>query len=81
MKILVKAIITVVVLAGLTMLLNSLEPVVSGQLAVNQLNDTWTSNSNLTLYNDIKSYSWIGYIIIPLLVFFTDIKKLLTNSK
>lgn len=80
-KFLVKAFFTILLMVALTVFGNAYEPVISGQVAVQQLNDSYDSSANMTIYQSFKNWSWVGYILIPVLIFFKDIKKLFGGRK
>jgi hypothetical protein len=80
-KQIIKSVLTIALLVVLNLVLGAYEPVISSQFAVQQLNDSYDSNANLTIYQNLKNWSWLAYILIPVIVFFKDIKKLFVNTK
>ena len=58
-----------------------LSPIIGAEVAVNQLQDSYSSSTNMTLYQTIKDYIWLVYILIPVLVFIGPIKKAIKGGK
>lgn len=58
-----------------------LSPIIGAEVAVNQLQDSYSSSTNMTLYQTIKDYIWLVYILIPALVFIGPIKKAIKGGK
>lgn len=75
-KLVLKGAFTLALITLLSTVLNAFEPAISGQVAVQQLNDSIESNATMTLYNNLKQNAWVGYVAIPFIVFFKDIKSL-----
>lgn len=79
-RIVAKSIILIVLIAITETIMSSLQPVILGNIAVTQLEDAYTSNSGLKVYQSISQYSFIGYILIGIAMFYTDIKKFSKKS-
>lgn len=58
-----------------------LSPIIGAEVAVNQLQDSYSSSTNMTLYQTIKDYIWLVYILILALVFIGPIKKAIKGGK
>ena len=80
-RILIKLLLTTVVTVLIAIGLNAYEPVISGNVAVNQLSDTYNSNADMTIYQTLKNFAWLLYLVIYALVFGKDIKKAFNKSK
>jgi hypothetical protein len=80
MKTSTKTILTVTLLIATTLIFNAFEPSIAGQVAVQQLNDSYASTAGMTTYQSVKNWFWITYIVVPVLVFFSDIKKLFKKN-
>lgn len=72
-----KGIVSIVLIVLTSVVFNAFEPTISGQVAVGQLQDTVSSSASMDLYRNFRDYFWITYLVIPFLVFFTDIIKLI----
>jgi hypothetical protein len=75
-----KIVFTISLLTIINIIISAFEPVVSSGLAIQQLSDTYESNATLTIYEELKKYLWVVYLVIVLLVFKNDWKKLFTKS-
>lgn len=57
------------------------EPIVKNNLAMEQMNNTVTSNSWIQAYNLISDNSWWLFVIFVLLVFSNEIEQVIYNLK
>lgn len=58
-----------------------LSPIISANIAVEQLKDSYTSSTNMTIYGIVKDYIWIVYVLVPIIVFKNDILKIFKGGK
>lgn len=81
MRLGIKAIITVMLIVVLNMIISAFEPTISSQIAVGQLSDSYDSNASMTIYHQLKQYSWVVDLLIVGLVFNKDIRKTINSTK
>lgn len=68
-----KMLITVIVLIVFTAIMNYFNPAISSQLGVGQLEDSYTAKASLDMWNDFRNYYFLIYILVPVIIFFSDI--------
>lgn len=79
-RLIIKALITAIILSILNVIISAFEPVVSSNLAVQQLNDSYESNAMLTIYENLKPYVWICEVVIVALVLQKDIRNVFNKK-
>lgn len=81
MKLLIKLLITIALLIVLNIIFSAFEPTISSQVAVGQLSDSYDSNASMTIYQQLKQFTWVVYLLIVGLVFSKDIRKVINLNK
>jgi hypothetical protein len=76
----IKIILTAIIFIIVGIILK-LEPVVNTQLAVNQASDTIDSTYAFTAYQGIREYLWLVYVVVPVLMFWKEIRKMFKDEK
>lgn len=79
-QLVIKIILAVAVFVVLMSVANYFHPVMGAKFAVNQLNDTYTSNAGVKFWQGFKN-NWIyGYIIFLALLFLSNFKDVFTKG-
>ena len=81
MKIIIKFAVSAVLYLVLSTIMTYYQTVIGSNIAVGQLEDSYSSTANLHMWNDIKDHWIIGYVVLVILIFSGNIKNLLIKNK
>lgn len=75
-KLIIKIAVSLLVFLVVSYTMKYYQPAVGGSIAVNQLEDSYSSSASVKIWQDFKN-NWIFcYGVLVIALFFTDIRKL-----
>lgn len=75
-KIVIKIIISVVLFVAISSIMKYYQPAIGGSIAVSQLEDSYSSSAGVKMWQDFKDNWIIGYGLIVIVLFSTDLVRL-----
>lgn len=78
-KVILKIVVLAIVFGLFNMIGLYISPLFENSLAMNQMSVSTESNLLLQVYDYISNYSWLGYIVLTVLVFRKEISEI--NNK
>lgn len=79
-RVVAKIIISLILFIVIDMLMRYYEPSIGGNIAVKQLEDSYSSSANVKMWQEVKNNWFLGYIVLVVFIFINDIKRLFKNK-
>lgn len=73
----IKIIALIILIVSINALFQAYEPIFTNELAMQQMQNTDTSSSDIMLYTYLRNCSWLSVVLLAVVMFWSEIKAII----